>query len=272
MNVKQWLLHFFRGASAPEASEESWTELTVSDNGETITEKDESSPDKNISEGEARQSSTEDILLEEFPENKAVQEQDAIRDSGKTTKKYVDKRLLNALAGMCDPFEGEKALAEFLSLGRATTEKTIISFITGHRPCLNAYLKKILEYYPEESASFFSDHFEEIEPEKRLIFLSCGFGGSGEDVAAAVEKMLAEMDNDEIPRAFSVLAAIPSERGNDLLAAYLKDEDWRIALKAASALEKAGAKEKITAIREAAAGEEVPAEGFLEIARRMEGN
>ena len=272
MNVRQWLRHFFSDKAKSKTKKEEWTELVSPVGNETTETKEDLSSEENFPGKMKRESAADEFSLPEFPEKGNTEEKDFQKEGEETNKKKnVEKHLLNALAGMSDPFQGEKALADFLDLGWETTEKTILSFILGRRPCLNTYLKRILESYPNECSAIFADHIEEIESEKRLLFLGCGYGGSAEDVAAAVEELLPEMDNDDLSRGFSVLAAVPSTKGNDLLASYLKSKDWRIALKAASSLEKAGAKDKIKAIGEAAEGEDIPAEAFLEIVRRMEG-
>ena len=272
MNMKQWLRRFFRGKAASGSPEREWTELTDPADERKANPADDFSAKNRISDHAPRESAAKAVSPAGSPANVDAEGKKVFQSRDKERKKSVEKRLLNALAGMSDPFDGEKALSDFFDLGWETTGETVLAFLTGRRPCLNAYLKKIIEYYPDECSVLFSDHFEEIGPERRLLFWGCGFGGAAEDIATAVEELLPEMDGDDLPRAFSVLAAVPSDKGNDLLAAYLKNDDWRIALKAAVSLEKAGAKDKIAAIRTTAAREEFPTEGFLEIARRMEGN
>ncbi len=182
------------------------------------------------------------------------------------------KPMLNALAGRTEPLEAEAFLAEFIALGWEAIEKDVTAFALGRKVCLRPYLKRILAAYPEESASLFEARADDLEPEQRLLFLEICGGGEGNSLAEEIRGLLPDLDDDEIAAAFAALAAFPSAEGNAVLTAYLSHEDWRLKMKAAAALEKAGAAEAIPAIRAAAedCGGEIGG-GLNAIAARMEG-
>lgn len=185
----------------------------------------------------------------------------------------IDKKILNALSGKADLFTAEAALTEFLGYGWERIKNEVYAFATGNKVCLTPYFKRILGTYPEECAKLLRYCFEEMPTEQRLQYLGvCGKEDPAKAVAA-VEKMLPELAAEDLSAAFAVLTAFPTEAGEALLCGYLEQEDWRLKMKAASALGEMGAVKAAPRIREAAAAcDATVGAGLLSIAEKLEGD
>ncbi|MBQ4092772.1 MAG: hypothetical protein IJO94_01165 [Firmicutes bacterium] len=184
----------------------------------------------------------------------------------------VDKKILNALSGKSDPLSAEAAVTEFLDYGWERIKNEVYAFFTGKKPCLHPYLKRILHVYPEETARLLDYCFEDMPYEQRLIFLSVGCAEQPDRAVAEVKKILPELEVEEIGTAFAVLVACPSAEGEALLCSYLEKEDWRLKMKAASALKDGKFNNSIEAIRKAASScDDTVRAGLEMIADQMEG-
>ena len=184
----------------------------------------------------------------------------------------IDKKILNALSGKSDPLSAEIAFAEFLGFGWDRIKNEVYAFFTGKKPCLLPYLKKILSAYPEESKKLLGYCFKEMPMEQRLVFLGACYTEDSETAAAEVESILPELEPEEIGMAFSVLVSCPSERGEKILCSYLENEDWRLKMKAASALAEGHFYRSVGLIRAVAERcDDTVKAGLLLIADEMEG-
>lgn len=184
----------------------------------------------------------------------------------------VDKKILSALAGKGDPLTAEDAVSEFLSYGWERIKNEVYAFFTGKKPCLQRYLRRILKAYPQEAERMLGYCFEEMPNEQRLIFLGATCGDEPQRVAEEVKKILPELEADELGVAFSVLTSCPCDAAEALLCSYLEQEDWRLKMKAASALAEGNYYHSAKAIRRAASRCEPTVKAGLElIAKQMEG-
>lgn len=184
----------------------------------------------------------------------------------------VDKKILSALAGKGDPFAAEDAIAEFLAYGWERIKNEVYAFFTGKKPCLQLYLRRILDAYPEETERMLGLCFNEMPNEQRLIFLGATCGNDPQRVAEEVKRILPELEIEELGIAFSVLATYPSDTAEALLCSYLKQEDWRLKMKAASALMEGKYYGSVEKIRQAALQCDATVKAGLElIAKQMEG-
>lgn len=184
----------------------------------------------------------------------------------------VDKKILNALSGKSDPLLAEAAVTEFLDYGWERIKKEVYAFFTGKKVCLQPYLKRILATYPEETARLLDYCFDEMPYEQRLIYLSVCCSENPERAVSEVKKVLPELEPEEIGTAFAVLVACPSEEGEALLRSYLENDDWRLKMKAASALKDGQFVGSIESIRNAAVSSDATVRAGLElIADQMEG-
>ena len=129
----------------------------------------------------------------------------------------IDKKILNALSGKSDPFAAEVSFDEFIGYGWERIKNEVYAFFTGKKPCLQPYLKRILQAYPEESVKLLQYCVKEMPTEKRLVFLGVCGGDTPEKAAEEVKSILPELDAEEVGAAFSVLSACPSEKGKEIL-------------------------------------------------------
>lgn len=114
--------------------------------------------------------------------------------------------------------------------------------------------------------------FDEMPNEQRLIFLGATGGDEPQRVAEEVKKILPELETDELGVAFSVLTSCPCDAAEALLCSYLEQDDWRLKMKAASALAEGNYHHSAKAIRRAASRCESTVKAGLElIAKQMEG-
>lgn len=184
----------------------------------------------------------------------------------------VDKKILNTLAGKGDPLTAEDAVAEFLGYGWERIKNEVYAFFTGKKPCLQLYLRRILAAYPEEAGRMLQYCLDEMPHEQRLIFIGATGGDDPRRVAEEVKKLLPELEPEELGVAFSVLTACPSEAAEKLLCSFLEQEDWRLKMKAASALAEGNYKGSAAAVRRAAEQCDATVKAGLElIAEQMEG-
>ncbi|MBR5328660.1 MAG: hypothetical protein IKV45_00475 [Firmicutes bacterium] len=184
----------------------------------------------------------------------------------------VDKKILNALSGKSDPLSAEALVAEFMDYGWDRIKNEVYAFFTGKKPFLAPYLKRILKAYPEETLRLLGYCFEEMPSEQRLVFLGATCAEDPVRAAKEVGKILPELEPEEMGAAFGVLSACPSQEGEVLLCSYLEHEDWRLKMKAASALAEGNYTNSIERIRSAAAGCDDAVKAGLElIAEQMEG-
>lgn len=186
--------------------------------------------------------------------------------------KPLDKKVFNALAGKTDLFQGEQALADFLTIGWDGVKSEVYAFATGKKNCLPTYFKRILEAYPGESAKLLRGCFEEMPVEQRLLYLAVCGKEEPKKIPTEIQKILPELSVEEMGMAFDVLVAVPSVEGEDLLCSYLEQEDWRPKMKAASALGEMNAVRCIPQIRQAAEQcDETVSAGLKAIADQLEG-
>ncbi|MGM9567899.1 MAG: hypothetical protein ACI3W6_06950 [Clostridia bacterium] len=183
----------------------------------------------------------------------------------------IDKKILNAFAGKADPLRGEEALAEFLDCGWERIKNEVYAFAVGKKNCLPTYFKRILDAYPEESFKLLECCFGEMSPERRLLYLSLRGKDNPRMVSDEVRKILPELEPEELSMAFSVLTAIPSAEGEELVCSYLEKDDWRLKMKAASALREMKAVHCVPRIRKAAEScDDTVGAGLNAIADEME--
>lgn len=188
------------------------------------------------------------------------------------TTEPVDKKILNALSGKSDPLAAEAAVSEFLDYGWDRIKNEVYAFFTGKKTCLQPYLKRILKKYPEESSRMLGYCFDEMPAENRLIFLGVACTEDSSRAVAEVTNVLPELAPEEMGMAFAVLSACPSKEGEALLCSYLEHDDWRVKMKAASALCDGNFTGSICAIRNVAENcEDFVRAGLEKIADNMEG-
>ncbi len=184
----------------------------------------------------------------------------------------IDKKIVNALGGKADLFRAEEALTEFLACGWERVKNEVYAFAVGKKYCIPSYFKRILEAYPEESAKLLGCCFEEMPTEQRLLYLSVCSREDPRKIIEEVKKILPELEPEELGTVFAVVASVPSAEGEDLLCSYLEKEDWRLKMKAASALGQMKAVRRAPQIREAAGKcDDTVGAGLLAIADRLEG-
>lgn len=182
----------------------------------------------------------------------------------------LNKKLLYILAGHGDPLNAEAAVAELIDCGWERIKNDVYEMAVGKKPCLPVYFEKLIRAYPEEGAKLLSLCFEEMTPSLRLVYLSVSGAGDAEKVNDEVLALLPHLEKEALGAAFAVLAAYPLDKGLKVLASYLEAEDWKIKMKAASALSEANAIQYIPAILKAAEGCDGSVErGLKEIAGRM---
>lgn len=183
----------------------------------------------------------------------------------------IDKKILNTLAGKADLLTAEAAIEEFLDYGWERIKNEVYAFAMGHKPCIQPYMKRIFQKYPEETSALLKLCFHDMPPTQRLIYLSVCGEDAPEKTAAEVGKMLPTLDDEERTAAFDVLASVPCPMGCALIAEYLDNEDWRWKMKAAHALVKAKAYDYAPAIRAAAETcDDTVKAGLLTLAAKME--
>ncbi|MBQ1252109.1 MAG: hypothetical protein IIY02_04255 [Firmicutes bacterium] len=211
-------------------------------------------------------------LFRRDPKEKSAEELLWIELQVPETTEPVDKKILNALSGKSDPLSAEVAFTEFLGYGWDRIKNEVYAFFTGKKPCLQPYLKRILQAFPEESKKLLGYCFKEMPAEQRLVFLAVCYADDPDGAAAEVESVLPELEAEEIGMAFAVLVSCPSERGEKLLCSYLEHDDWRLKMKAASALAEGHFEQSVAAIRAAAERcDDTVEAGLLLIADEMEG-
>ncbi|HMM07038.1 MAG TPA: hypothetical protein PKD52_10285 [Clostridiales bacterium] len=182
----------------------------------------------------------------------------------------LNQKLLHILAGYGDPLNAEAAVAELIDCGWERIKNDVYEMAVGKKPCLPVYFEKLIRAYPEEAAKLLSLCFEEMTASLRLVYLSVLGAGDAEKVNDEILALLPHLEKETLGAAFAVLAAYPLDKGLKVLASYLEAEDWKIKMKAASALSEANATQYIPAILKAAAGCDNSVErGLKEIAGRM---
>lgn len=167
----------------------------------------------------------------------------------------VDKKILNALAGKGEPLTAEADVAEFLSYDWSRIKNLVYEFATGAKPCLMPYFQRILDTYPNSALSLLSRCEGEMAKEPRLLYYA-RFKENAERLAREAERLLPRAEAEERTLIFQLLGKCPSERGCNLLVKALEDADWRVAMKAASALAETGEARYGDAVAAAAAQRE----------------
>ena len=158
-----------------------------------------------------------------------------------------------------------------MDCGWERIKNEVYAFAVGKKKCLPSYFKRILEAYPEESAKLIRCCFEDMPAEQRLLCLSVRGKNDPKGIVKEVEKLLAELEPEDMGTAFAVLSSVPSKESEDLLCSYLDHENWRLKMKAASALGEMEALRCAPRIREAAEKCDATVKaGLLAIADRME--
>lgn len=191
--------------------------------------------------------------------------------TGEEELPVTDKKILNALAGKTDAFSAEEELNAFIGLGWDLIKNDLYEFYLGRKICLPSFLRRIAMAFSPDSETLAALCYEDMPVEQKLLYLDfCTIPGP-EDIAEEIEALLPSLDREETGSALAVLASRPSAKAKELLCEFLRNEDWRLRMKAASALSEQKAFDCIPALREAAESSEGKVASGLEvIAARME--
>ena len=178
------------------------------------------------------------------------------------------RELKQLLAGRIEPLEAERAIEAFIADGWDTVNSHIRPLILGQSPGAPWVLGKIFSFFPGESAAYLDEY--ESSPVKILFLLMEAVGrGHERQVTDILLALLPQLDKDDLPEALELLGKFPTSEGNKLLASFLEDDDWRLVVKAASALEKAGAYEYRDQIEASAKRGGIIESSLKEILQRM---
>ena len=181
----------------------------------------------------------------------------------------VPKKILNTLAGKGEPLTAEADIAEFLNYDWQRVKNLAYEIAIGKSPCLMPYFQRILETWPNSARALFALCEEEMARGPRLLYLAQS-SATATPLAAEAAKWLPAADFEERAFLFRLLGECPSEQGCALLLDALKDDDWRIAMKAAAALAETGETRYGEAIVAAAEVREPGiAKGLKAIARQL---
>jgi HEAT repeat protein len=132
------------------------------------------------------------------------------------------------------------------------------------------YFEEIIKAYPEEAGKLLSLCVEEMTVHLRLVYLVALVVEDPQKASREVLALLPTLEKEAMGTAFAVLAAYPTEKGLGTLASYLDQDDWKLKMKAASALSEARATQYIPDILNAAEACDGPVRsGLKEIAGRM---
>ena len=182
----------------------------------------------------------------------------------------LNRKLLGALAGYGDPFQAEAAVAELIGCGWERIKNDVYEIAVGKKPCLPVYFEKLIKAYPTEAMKLLGLCYGEMTAHLRLVYLAALGPGEAAKINDETLALLPSLEKEALGAAFAVLAAYPLDKGLQALATYLESQDWKIKMKAASALSEAKAVQYIPAILKAAEGCDGFVErGLKEIAGRM---
>ncbi len=184
-------------------------------------------------------------------------------------KKGLNKSLLAVFSGKVAPLEAQPILAEFLEQGWPTVFPLIDPLVRGKTHAMPWVLGEVFAFFPQESADAYLPIAGDI-PRKNLFMLVNAVGSSHrEEVAALLVSLAASLEPEDIPTVLELLGKYPSAEGNKYLAHWLQGEDWRLAVKAAAALETAGAVDYLPQMVAARSGGGILADSLDEIIQRM---
>lgn len=194
-------------------------------------------------------------------------------DSGsfaKNTLPVIDAKIFSALAGRCSPLEADAAVSAVIEMGWDPIAAEVRSMALGRRAVLPSCFQQILAAYPQEAATALWDVRDAIPWPLRLCF----YATAQCDREAGIEDLLIhwdELPKEGISQAFRLLGMAKTPAALEKLGVLLEDQDWTIVIKAAVALEAAGAVEYLPKMRAIAdASDNVLKSSISEIIHRME--
>ncbi|MEG2638306.1 MAG: HEAT repeat domain-containing protein [Clostridiales bacterium] len=209
---------------------------------------------------------------DEKAEDSAQEWQEIIlEDEVKTTsKKTMDKRILEACSGRMNPLEAQGVLAEYTKNGWENIEAQVKDMAMGKIYATPWALGEIFHQYPQESASLLFNKVEDLPIKNGLMLLSITGKGREDEVIHLVSEKINALDEDDLSTALRILAKYPTTKAKELLASYLSHENWKIVMKAAVGLSEIPAKEYLPQMKVAAAKGGILGAGLQDIIKRME--
>ena len=230
-----------------------WTEITVPEEDEVFPETENGA-----------------VSAEEKPEEGTADETAEEPDT-ETERKPVDKAMLNAMAGHCDPLTAEGLVEDFLNRDWDEIAGFVSDFVFGKKSCLTCYQQRIYRKYPGEARTMLAPVLEELPGESFFAVLECFDFTENPGVFHRAALLLDETEGENLGPAFRGLTAFPSPEGITLIGKVLERDDWRAKMKAASALAEVGAVSYASAVRASAEDcDETVKAGLYAIAEKME--
>lgn len=185
-------------------------------------------------------------------------------------EKPIDKNVLNAICGKSAPLEAKVVLEDFVREDWEKLKPHYVKMAKGSIPAAPWVLEILFRAYPRECGDLLLPHAQEMPVKSRLALFSVIGEAHKDDVTKALVADLKTFDAEELGSALRILALYPTEQGKAATAGLLCHEDWRIAMKAASALGEAHAIEYLPQLREAAAREGILGTGVEKIIKELE--
>lgn len=182
----------------------------------------------------------------------------------------MEKPLMNAVCGRCSPLETKALLEDFIAKGWEQVKTPLAKMAGGKIPAAPWVLELLFAAYPEECGKWLLPYAEEMPIKNRLALFAAVGGEYRSLVVPRLVALLPQLDAEDLGSALRILALYPTDEGNAAIAALLTHEDWRIAMKAASALGEAAAKEYLPDLRAAAAKGGILGDGIEEIIKKLE--
>ncbi|MEE0776903.1 MAG: hypothetical protein U0M15_07595 [Bacillota bacterium] len=184
--------------------------------------------------------------------------------------KALDSKLLSALAGRRSPLEAEAAVDQFIGLGWDVIAPELRAMALGRRMVVPSCFYEVISSYPRETAEELWSNREEMPWHLRMAF----YMASQCNKEQAVDEVLAyweELPDEAISLAIRFLATVKTTAALAKLGECLSCDNWTMAVKAAVALETAGAYDYLPQMKDIAAqGNDVLKASLTEIINRME--
>lgn len=179
-----------------------------------------------------------------------------------------DREIDHALRGRMGILETRSLLVEFTAQGWDKVSSRIEPMVLGQSLAAPWVLGDIFAAFPQESAVYL-ERYKEI-PHKILILLLAVVGKDRPDAANEIlVAVVPEFLDEDLPGALELLGRFPSPEGNKLLSSYLDSGEWTVVMKAAAALEAAGAVEYLPKMKEVQGRGGILESALGEIIQRM---
>ena len=164
----------------------------------------------------------------------------------------LSPEVIAALCGKNSPLSPEEAVAEAVAHGGTAVRPQLMALLAGEKPYIAAALAAILESWDGDCRRALLSELNALPARGRLVVLTA-FPTAD---PAPLLPVLDELEPEELFAAMQLLAH-GDARALDALRAYLQSADWRLCMRAATALVEAGRRETyadIAAARDRAEG------------------